>query len=198
MTTEHRATPATDFVRYDPAPNYNGTDNFSYTVVDGNGGSDAATVSILVDSVNDPPQANDFGVRANENAPSMPVDVLAHASDPDLGDTPPDVLTLTFVGAPDQGGTASLNDNLTPGNPADDYVDNQPARLFEHDPTQDLHLHRVRRRSPALCDTGTVSVRVNDAPVAHDDPGRHPPLLSIHYQVNEDTLLSTGLSTVCW
>ena len=36
-----------------PAANYHGSDSFTYTVSDGNGGSNTYTVSITVDPVND-------------------------------------------------------------------------------------------------------------------------------------------------
>lgn len=38
---------------------FNGTDSFSYTADDGNGGSDTAVVTITVDAIPDPPVAND-------------------------------------------------------------------------------------------------------------------------------------------
>ena len=42
---------------YTPNANYNGTDSFSFTASDGNGGVIAGTVSITVNAVNDPPVA---------------------------------------------------------------------------------------------------------------------------------------------
>ncbi len=44
-------------VSYTPAPNYFGPDSFTYTIDDGNGGSDTATVSVTVTSMNDLPVA---------------------------------------------------------------------------------------------------------------------------------------------
>ncbi len=42
-------------VIYWPNDNFNGTDSFSYTVSDGNGGTDTAPVTVTVTPVNDPP-----------------------------------------------------------------------------------------------------------------------------------------------
>ena len=54
---------------YTPNANFNGSDTFEYSVSDGNGGSDTATVAITVDPVNDAPDAvaNSYTVEANDN-----------------------------------------------------------------------------------------------------------------------------------
>lgn len=44
---------------YAPAANFNGADNFTYTVTDGQGGSAVSTVALLVNPVNDNPVAKD-------------------------------------------------------------------------------------------------------------------------------------------
>ena len=43
---------------YTPDADFNGDDSFTYTISDGNGGSDTATVSITVTAVNDAPDAD--------------------------------------------------------------------------------------------------------------------------------------------
>ena len=48
-------------VTYTPESNFNGTDSFIYTVSDGNGGTDTATVTVIVSSVNNAPVANAGG-----------------------------------------------------------------------------------------------------------------------------------------
>ncbi|OQW99272.1 MAG: hypothetical protein BWK80_63235, partial [Desulfobacteraceae bacterium IS3] len=52
---------------YTPDPNFNGTDNFTYTISDGNGGADSADVRITVNSVNDKPVAKDDSISTDEN-----------------------------------------------------------------------------------------------------------------------------------
>src|SRR5690606_38340461 len=44
---------------YTPAADFNGTDSFTYTVTDGNGGSDTATATLDIAPVNDVPVAAD-------------------------------------------------------------------------------------------------------------------------------------------
>jgi hypothetical protein len=67
---------------YTPASDFNGADSFSYTVSDGNGGSDTATVSLTVNPVNDNPLAvNDAAPTAVDTV--VIIDVLGNDSDPD-------------------------------------------------------------------------------------------------------------------
>jgi hypothetical protein len=73
---------------YTPAPSAFGPDSFTYTVDDGNGGTDTGTVSVLI---NRPPDAvNDTPAAIGEDAGATTIDVLANDSDPDL-----DALTIT-------------------------------------------------------------------------------------------------------
>ncbi|WP_170295687.1 Ig-like domain-containing protein, partial [Mycolicibacterium phlei] len=53
---------------YTPAENFNGTDNFTYTVSDGTY-SDTGTITITVTPVNDAPVAGDDTVTTEEDTP---------------------------------------------------------------------------------------------------------------------------------
>ncbi|MCP4492657.1 MAG: tandem-95 repeat protein, partial [Gammaproteobacteria bacterium] len=69
-------------VTYTPNANYNGSDNFSYTVSDGNVEGEPATVTITITPVNDPPvAADDIGTTAEDNA--ITLNLLANDSDID-------------------------------------------------------------------------------------------------------------------
>ncbi|WP_281018349.1 MULTISPECIES: tandem-95 repeat protein [unclassified Minwuia] len=77
---------------------FNGTDTISYTVDDGNGGTETAEVAVTVNAVNDAPLARDdfFSLRAGQSAT---IDLLGNDLDLD-GDT----LTVTSVnGQPTDG-----------------------------------------------------------------------------------------------
>ncbi len=52
---------------YTPDADFNGIDNFIYEISDGNGGTDTATVDILVREVNDAPTGTDTTVTATED-----------------------------------------------------------------------------------------------------------------------------------
>ncbi|MBV1882025.1 MAG: tandem-95 repeat protein, partial [Pseudomonadales bacterium] len=78
-------------VSYIPNANFNGVDSFTYSITDGNGGSDTANVSISILPVNDGPSASDDLVNTSEDI-AVTVNVLANDFDLD-GDT----LTVSSV-----------------------------------------------------------------------------------------------------
>ncbi len=72
-----------------------------------------------------PPDANDDTASTFEDTATT-IDVLANDTDPDG-----DPQTIISVDSPTtQGGTASINDNGTPGDPSDDSIDYTPPAGF--------------------------------------------------------------------
>ncbi|MCP3958612.1 MAG: tandem-95 repeat protein, partial [bacterium] len=69
-------------VTYTPDADYCGSDSFTYTAADGNGGADVATVDVTVTCVNDTPVAADDTETTNEDT-AVTVDVLANDSEVD-------------------------------------------------------------------------------------------------------------------
>ncbi len=139
-------------VLYTPDPNYNGADSFSYTVSDGKGGTDTATVSVTVTPVNDAPVAvDDSATTAEDTQVSIPV--LANDTDVD-GDT----LSIASVTNPPHGTAVKSGVNV----------------VYTPDPNYngaDSFSYTVSDGNGGT-DTATVSVTVtpvNDAPVAVDD-----------------------------
>ncbi len=120
-------------VTFTPAANFNGSTSFNYTVSDGNGGTDSATVVITVTSVNDvPTAANDTAV-VDEDSIAFAIDVLANdSSAPDVGEnlrvvavTQPangnaavgvNGANVTFTPAANFNGATSFNYTVTDGN----------------------------------------------------------------------------------
>lgn len=70
---------------YSPHADANGTDQFTYTLSDGRGGFDTATVTVTINAINDAPVANSDSASTAFQSP-VTVAVLANDSDPD-GDT---------------------------------------------------------------------------------------------------------------
>src|SRR4029079_7990252 len=74
-------------VNYTPAPNYFGSDSFTYTISD-NGTSDAghtdtATVNVTINNINDAPDAADDSATVDEDTSNNAINVLANDSDAD-------------------------------------------------------------------------------------------------------------------
>ncbi len=93
------------FVLYQPPTDYNGTDSFTYTVSDGNGGVASATVTLTVTPVNDPPDAVADAVAVVQDSGANTVDVLVNdGTAPDVGET----LTIVSVSTPGHG-TAAIS-----------------------------------------------------------------------------------------
>jgi len=129
---------------YTPAPNYNGPDAFTYLASDGSQQSAAATVSISVSAVNDPPVAvNDAAATARNVA----VNIAVLANDTDVDGTI-SVGTLTIVSAP-KSGSASKKSNGT--------VTYTPKRNFVG---TDSFTYTVKDNSGALSRVATVTVQV--------------------------------------
>ena len=70
-------------VFYTPDPDANGTDSFTYTLDDGAGSADTATVDVTVTPQNDDPVAGDDAASVRVNGAAKPIDVLADDTDVD-------------------------------------------------------------------------------------------------------------------
>lgn len=139
-------------VSYTPAANFFGGDSFTYTVSDGNGGTDTATVSVTVTNVEDAPDAVNDSPTVAEDSGANAIDVRANDSDLD-GDT----LTVTAVTQGTHGTVA-----ITGSGAGVSYT---PAANFFGSDSFTYTINDGQGGS----DTATVSVtvtNVNDAPIA--------------------------------
>ena len=93
---------------YTPATNFNGQDSFEYTLVDGAGGSDTATVTLDVAPVNDAPVAQDDTFTGTEDT-DVTGNVLANDSDVDGDTLSVEAATITPAG----GGSVELQSDGT-------------------------------------------------------------------------------------
>jgi hypothetical protein len=90
---------------YTPDPEFSGTDDFEFSVNDGDLDSANATIDITVNEVNDPPTANDQSVSTDED---VALGITLTGSDPE-GDT----LTYVVVDQPTDGTLSGTAPNLT-------------------------------------------------------------------------------------
>jgi len=102
-------------VSYTPASNFNGSDNFDYTVSDGQGGTDTATVTVGVIAVNDAPTAADDSTSTSRNV-AVIIDVLSNDEDPD-GDS----LTVSSLIQPTNGSVVINADETVSYTPASNF-----------------------------------------------------------------------------
>jgi len=94
-------------VLYTPNANYNGADTISYSVSDGNGGSDSAVVNVTVTSINDVPVALDDSATITEGG-TLNIAVLDNDSDDDN-----DTLTINTADAANGNVVINADKSLT-------------------------------------------------------------------------------------
>ncbi|WIX33732.1 Ig-like domain-containing protein [Salinicola sp. JS01] len=178
-------------ITFTPAADYNGNASFTYTVSDGQGGTDTATVGVRVTPVNDAPVAGD------DNAdPTAANDALTTTEDTALTITPAtllsndrdvdgDSLTITSVSGAQNGSVVLNADGTITFTPAADYNGNASFTYTVSD-------------GQGGTDTATVGVRVtpvNDAPVAGDD-NADPTAANDALTTTEDTALTITPATL--
>ncbi len=153
---------------YQPAANYNGPVSFTYRVSDGSLNSAAATVTITVNAVNDPPLASDDAYTVDEDN-TLTIAAIAGvlADDTDIENNP---LTAVLVAAP-ASGSLTLNPNGS-------FV-YTPALNFNGAVTFTYQANDGAANSNTVTVTITVSP-VNDPPVG----------VTESYAVDEDQTLS--------
>ncbi|MBE9063540.1 S-layer family protein [cf. Phormidesmis sp. LEGE 11477] len=150
-------------VSYTPNANFNGSDNFTYEVSDGEL-TDTATVAITVEPVNDAPTATDDSATTNEDV-AVSIDVLDNDSDLDGDDLSVESVT--------QGSNGTVNIN------ADSTVSYTPNAGFDGSDTFECTVS-----DGELTDTATVEVTVID-------DGISPPVATADSATtNEDTAVS--------
>jgi hypothetical protein len=139
-------------VRYTPPPDFNGSTTINYTISDGNGGSDSATVSVTVTQQNDPPVANNDTATVAEDSSNNVINVTANDTDPD-----DDTLTVTSASA--------QNGSVTFGGGNVTYT---PNANFSGTDRINYTISDGSGGSDSAVVTVTVTA-VNDPPVANDD-----------------------------
>ncbi|MCH2181060.1 MAG: S8 family serine peptidase [Mariniblastus sp.] len=129
-------------ITYTPSANFNGTDSFNYTINDGNGNTDTATVFVTINAVNDSPVANDDQANTDEDVP-VDVNVLANDSDID-GDS----LFISSLSQPSNGSVVDNGDGTVTYTPNSGYFGSDSFTYTVSDGD--------------LTDTATVNLSVNE------------------------------------
>ncbi|MCF2870611.1 cadherin-like domain-containing protein [Octadecabacter sp. G9-8] len=141
-------------ITFEPAPDFSGETTITYTIDDGNGGTDTATVTVTVGEVNDGPDAVDDANTTDEDT-SVTVDLLANDTDPEGDDL--EVISATLIS-----GEGTITDN------GDGTVTFEPAEDFNGEAVIEYTISDGNGGEDTAQHTITVDA-VNDAPDAVDD-----------------------------
>ncbi|MDB9528277.1 cadherin-like domain-containing protein [Oscillatoria sp. CS-180] len=151
---------------------------FTYTISDGNGGESTATVTVIVDGVNDAPVAVEDLAATNEATPIV-LNVLENDTDFDLNET----LSITEVGVAGLRGQVFIN-----GDGTLTYDPTPIGGALRGDETiNETFAYAITDTRGAVA-TGSVTVAVtgvDDGPTAVDDSGEG-------FATDEDTAFVTG------
>lgn len=168
------------------------SDSFVYTLSDGKGGSDTATVNLVVNGLNDNPVAGDDGGQGfstNEGSVLTTPGVLINDTDVDTGDT----LSITQV----NGQAIAVGGSVTLASGAKVSLNANGTFLYDlNGQFEALSAGQLGQDSFAYTlsdavggsDTATVTIALNgqnDAPVANQDSG-------LGFSTNEDTAFTTA------
>jgi DNA/RNA endonuclease G (NUC1)/fibronectin type 3 domain-containing protein len=148
---------------YTPAPNFNGTDTFTWRVNDGTNNSNTSTMTITVSEVNDPPVASDDSKSAiANNALTFASSDLTTNDSPGPADEAGQALNVTSVTpTANTHGNVTLTSGQVTYTPATGYAG--PASF-----TYTVCDNGTTAGSlDALCTTATVNVTVNPQVTTH-------------------------------
>ncbi len=148
-------------IRYQPAPDFFGTDTFVYRAVDGLGNSDTATVTVTVTSVNDPPVAVADTATVLEDSVANVIDVLANDSAGPANEDPALTIDPASLTQPAHGSVTLINGNT--------QVQYTPVANYFG---SDSFAYRAKDSDGATSNLVTVTItvtNVNDPPTVADD-----------------------------
>lgn len=142
-------------ISYQPANGFTGVETFTYQVCDDGSPSLCATASVSVNVIaNTAPTANADNATTDLSTP-ININVLSNDSDPNPGQQ---IVLSSITVAPSSGGTATINNNGTAGNPADDYIVYTPSGAFVG--TETFMYQVCDNGNPNACAVAVVNVNV--------------------------------------
>jgi large repetitive protein len=171
-------------VTFTPAPNFNGVATINYTISDGQGGTDTATVTVIVRPINDAPVAVNDTATTPEDTP-VTVNVLGN-------DTDVDGNPLTVTNATSPNGAVTINPDGT--------ITFVPTANFNGPTTVTYTISDGNGGTSTATVTLTVT-SVNDVPVANpstastnEDTPINLPVLANDTDADGDPLSVTAVS----
>ncbi|MFD0798081.1 gliding motility-associated C-terminal domain-containing protein [Maribacter chungangensis] len=138
--------PTDDIVTYSPNPDYNGPDNFDYTICNASGDCSTATVTIDVLPI----------VDTNDDIVTIDVNEIININTWSLNDN--DLPTVgTYSATQPTNGSLTIDDNGTPSDPSDDIINYFPNNNFVGTDTFEYTVCD----SLGNCSTATVTVIIS-------------------------------------
>ncbi len=169
---------------FTPASNFNGTATISYTISDGQGGSDTAVVVVTVTAVNDAPVAvNDAATTPEDTAAT--ITVLGNDTDPESNP-----LAVTSATVAPAHGTVVVNANGTLGfTPALNF---NGLDSFSYTISDGKGGFASAQVAVTVTPVNDAPVAVNDAATTDEEIAVNIAVLSNDSDVDGDTLTVTG------
>ncbi|MHC4562230.1 MAG: Ig-like domain-containing protein [Planctomycetota bacterium] len=149
---------------YTPNANFHGSDSFEYTLSDGQGGTDTATVNIDVTGVNEMPVAVDDTFETGQNITFFG-DVTVN--DVGLGDQP---VTVTLVSSPAHGALSMFGDGTFMYDPDDTYAGLDEFEYMVQDADGEYSTATVTIEI-APVNSAPVDIALSSDVVVEEDPG---------------------------
>lgn len=170
-------------VTFTPAPNYNGTATLNYTVKDNDGAS--SNIATIIVSVNNSPVASNDAANTNENT-AVNVTVTTNDTDSD-GSVVVSTVDLDVS-------TVGIQDNHT--TPEGVFSVNASG-VVNFVPATDYHgvailSYTVNDNKGATSNAATITITVNDAPVAGDDTSTTQEDVSVSFSITANDTDSDG------
>ncbi|MEW8109684.1 MAG: retention module-containing protein [Candidatus Thiodiazotropha endolucinida] len=169
---------------YTPNPNYNGSDSFTYTISDGAGGVDTATVTVVIDPVNDVPVTSTISVEPDGTTIPDPNSVDAGIYEHVI---PEDTSVSGLVMATDVDGDALVYTQNS--DPSHGTAVVNPDGSYTYTPDQD---YNGNDSFEVLVDDGNGGTAISTVYIIIT-PVQDPSLITAGSgSVTEDTILSTS------
>ena len=153
---------------YTPQANFAGTDTFTYEIIDNEGDTSSATVTVEVANVNDDPIANDDSFTVSEDQTNVEIELLNNDSS-----------------SPDQDEVLRITEVTQPANGSVQIAGNGTTVLFTPDP--DFAGNTSFSYTISDGNGGTANANVS---VSVSEVNDTPIVFQVNREINEDTTLT--------
>ena len=174
------------------------TDTFDYTLIDSDGATDTATVTVTITGVNDPPLAQDDMFTTPQDTAIMMADVMANNGNGADQDPEGDTTTVTQVNG------AGFVSGIAFALPSGAMLNIQTNGIFSYDPNtlttpppaggsvNDSFTYQLCDPSVA-CDTATVTIQVDSSVAAVPPVAQNDSYASFFADTNQTIAAGAGL-----